>query len=339
MAHQENKTQRTPQARIAPLLIGFALLGLCGASSGAVAQTFVYTPRDLLLGFRQVGATSELLVNLGPVSSFAKAKPGELIPVTQVTPEQIKNAFSTLDNLQWSALASVRVADGGDPAIPESTIWTTRPRINFDTRTDALKRKSEFSQALAANKIDSIARGGVTLGSQSPADPLSNTKTLVLEPAGNKLGYAAYATTKGNLGGTVQASVEANTKTFTSAIRSDLYELLPSDDNELATYLGYFELSPEGVIFFKAAGGTVLPVERPIIQGIARDVTTSKVTFGTMNDSTIVYRLCITNSLGLNTPIEMWPVCVGEVKGDGKPHTLEDQSVEDNRFYAIKAGR
>lgn len=328
-----------PRSRVAPLLVGLALLGLGGAGSRAVAQTFAYTPRDLLLGFRQTGATSELLVNLGPVTAFSQAKPGAMIPIAQLSAEQLKNAFSTLDNLQWSVIAGVRVADGGDPAIPESTVWTTKPRAKFDTQTDALKRKSEFSQALAANKIDSIARGGVALGSQSSADPLSNTKALVLEPAGNKLAYSAFMTTKGNLGGTVQASVEANTKTFTSAIRSDFYELLPSDDNAPATYLGYFELSPEGTLFFKAAGGDVLPLERPTIQGIARDVTISKVTFSTMNDATVVYRLCITNSLGLNTPIEQWPVCVGEVKGDGQAHTLEDQSVEDDRFYAIKAGR
>ena len=75
MAQQAPTTQRKTGGNTTPILIGLALLGLTGAASDAVAQTFSYTPRDLLLGFRQAGATSELVVNLGPVSSFAHATP------------------------------------------------------------------------------------------------------------------------------------------------------------------------------------------------------------------------------------------------------------------------
>jgi len=86
------------------------------------------------------------------------------------------------------------------------------------------------------------------------------------------------------------------------------------------------------------------PVSAATIQGILR---TSSFTFGdqtqvsflTVNDPSIRYSLCVTNDLGLATPLSAWPTLTPFVIGNGQVQTLVDFTVENRRFYGVVTSR
>ena len=304
------------------------------------AEPFVYNARDVLLGFRRVNGTKELLVNLGPSSNYFNAAPGAVIPITGFVPAQLANAFTAdLSNLRCSVSAAVVTADGGDPSIPRSTLWMTRPRTNAAVRTVAWNRSSAISQGGAANKVASMGTDGQNVSNANPADPVENTPTAVTEPAGTDDSYSFYVSAGGNFGGNFVGNVEYNTGlSFTEPVRSDFYELLPGSG--LGRYVGYFELRPDGTMIFQAASPTPPPAPpRPNIESIARVGTMTTISFTTTNDVTVIYRLRSTNSVGLDAPLSTWATSTATVTGNGQVRTLQDDSSDGDRFYSISASR
>ena len=311
------------------------------ATSQLLAEPFVYTGRDLLLGFRQADSVSELIVNIGPASRYYGAAPGENFGITGFSSEQLNTAFSTLDGVFWSVVGTTRSADGGDPTIPNATIWATRPRLALGVQTAPWLRKSAFSQGGTANKINELGVNTTLLSDGTPADPLRNTATAIIEPAGEPRSFGVVMGPQGNLKGNFQGNVEANTGIpFSQPIRSDIYEMRPGAGDLPGKYLGYFELAPSGKLSFTAAGG--LPPQdppKPTIESIVRAGGTTTLTFTTTNDSTVVYRIRSTNQAGLGTPLSAWNVSGASITGNGQARTLIDETTDEDRFYSISASR
>lgn len=240
--------------------IALACVFWLGAAENS-ASTFVYTPRDLLLGFRRGGNTSEMVVNLGQASAYANATPGSVIPITQFTAEQLTRAFTVFEGIQWSVAGTTRIGDEGDPSVPEGTLYVTRGRTSADIQTTAWTRRSETSQGLVANRIAEYGGNAQLFSSSIAPEPVSNTDKVVLIPLGHPQSYGIAIGSSANFRGSFQGNIEKNTSgSFTQPVRSDLYELTPSFEGPIpARFLGFFELNPNGSMFFKAAGGVVPP--------------------------------------------------------------------------------
>jgi hypothetical protein len=308
------------------------------AAGSAVAEPFIYSARDVLLGFRRVNGTKELLVNLGASSNFFNATPGAVIPMTGFFPGQLVNAFTDdLSALRWSVSAAVISADGGDTNIPRTTLWMTRPRTNLTVQTPPWNRASIFSQGGAANKVASMGLDGQNISNLNPPDPIENTRTAVTEPGGNVNSYSTYVSSAGNFGGNFQGNVENLTgQPFTEAVRSDFYEMYPGSGP--GRYLGFFELRPDGTLTFQAAGGGGTPF-RTRIQSIVREGITNTVSFTTTNDAAVTYRLLFTNHLGLAAGLTNWAGGSVTVPGNGQVRILRDETGDSDRFYSVSEAR
>lgn len=305
------------------------------------AEPFIYTGRDLLLGFRQTDSVSEMVVNLGQASNYFNAAQGSVITITNFTPAQLQTAFSTMNGLLWSVAGTTRSADGGDPSIPNATLWMSRARTVPPTQTAPWLRKSAFSQGGAANKVNEYGVNTTLLSDATPADPMLNTATSIIEPTGEPRSYGVIIGDQGNLKGNFQGNIENNTGvSFAEPVRSDLYEMRPGSGDLPGRYLGYFELRPDGTMIFQAPSNTppVAP-PRPNIESIARIGTTTSISFTTTNDATVIYRLRSTNSAGLTAPLFTWATSSATVTGNGQVRTLQDDSSDGDRFYSISASR
>lgn len=242
------------------LAIGFASFGLAGAAAHA-ASAFLYTPGDLLLGFRSTG-TNDFVVDLGPASQFYSATPGSTISISQYSGSQLRSVVSSLDGLTFSIFGDVRTA--GDPSHPMNSLWMSRARSGLDAQSTPWYSQSLFAQGNAGSKIDAIASGAVTYSGTTAADPVRNTPTAVtvdpLWDAGSALSYTIGIGDAGNLAGTFPGNIENTTPSGFAAsgvaVRSDLYELIPGRDATgnypTGKYLGYFELTTDGGMSFTA---------------------------------------------------------------------------------------
>ena len=312
-----------------------ALVGQLGA------EPFVYTGRDLLLGFRQPDSVSEMVVNLGHASNYLDAAQGSVITISNFSPAQLQAAFSTVNGLLWSVAGTTRSGDGGDPSIPNATLWMSRARLVATMQTAPWLRKSAFSQGGAANKVNEFGVNTTLLSDATPADPILNTATAIIEPTGEPRSYGVIIGVQGNLKGNFQGNIENNTGvSFTEPVRSDLYEMRPGSGDLPGRYLGYFELRPNGTMIFQAPSNTPPPAPpRPNIESIARAGTMTTISFTTTNDATVIYRLRSTNSSGLAAPLSTWATSTVTVTGNGQVRTLQDDSSDEDRFYSISATR
>jgi hypothetical protein len=157
------------------------------------------------------------------------------------------------------------------------------------------------------------------------------------ESEGLSLSYYNGLGTTFDFNGSFQADPEqynpANFTTSGNPLRSDFYWLYPSSASNLkAVFLGYFELSTNGVMTYTAYPTPT--VVAPTIISFTRTGSTSTVTFTTGNSGT--YTLRGTNSLTSGTPSTNWP-SVTSVAGDGSNHSLSDITTSTNKFYIITA--
>jgi len=280
-----------------------------------------------------------MVVNLGQASNYFNATPGSTITVTKFSSNQLQTAFGTLNGLKWAVCGGVFSGDGGDPSIPNTTLWIVRPRVDPAVQTTPWLRRSAFSQSTTVNKIDEFGRNTRSYSDSNPADPIRNTATVVIEPAGNPFSYGLIIGPQGNLSGNFQGNIENNTgDNFTQPTRSDLYELRPSTVSLPGVYLGFFEFDPAGTLTFHAAGGQPPPPPpRPHIEGVTRAGTLTRISFTTTNDAAVSYRLLYTNTAGLGSSVTNWPRGMVTVTGNGTVRTLDDDSSDADRIYGVIA--
>jgi hypothetical protein len=233
-----------------PLLLCVA--GMALMTPVMEAQTFTYTPRDLILSLRQTsgtGSATDVAINLGPASQYygglGSGSPVDL--TSYYNPADLQSTYGvSLANVSWSIAGGVATGDGGDPSVPVSTLWVTRGRLDPDVQSVPWQDKSAFSQGGTAARIIGIANGAVSVGTA-----LSSTYATV--PDADTQSYHSYVgASLGNYGGTFQGNVENSTGATGGLTRSDLYEMRPAAGNPNATYLGYFELGPSGALTFTA---------------------------------------------------------------------------------------
>src|SRR5262245_11232691 len=81
------------------------------------AQTFTYTPRDLILSLRQTGNATDVAIDLGQASQYYGGLGGGA-PVdlsSYYNPSDLQSTFGVgLANVNWSVAGAVASNDGGD---------------------------------------------------------------------------------------------------------------------------------------------------------------------------------------------------------------------------------
>jgi hypothetical protein len=322
---------------------GLVLLAAGFAAAGsAYAQTFNYSPADVLVCFRSTGGTGkDLVVDAGSLSTFTNLAIGQTITISEFTGSQLAAAVGT-NKVAWSVFASDR---SGLPFAVN--VWVTKPRSSFNTQTSPWPSQSVSSQGPGAGQMDGVGRDANVIGSGISAGANNTTNVLVEPESGNNQtgngSYAFYVGSLGNFNGNFEGVVEQTTPAaFTTGsqnVRSDFYQLLSTSSNPAfnpavpVTYLGYFEFSTNGVLTY-TAGPSSVALTAPVITAFTRIGTTNTVTFTTGSSGT--YSLCGTNSAGLTAVRANWPV-ISSVAGNGSPQSLVDVTTNSQKFYLISA--
>ena len=327
---------------------------------------------DLLAGFRKTGShqgTNELVVYVGNVTNLISLSIGSSLTLGNVNSARLTDAFSSdFTYLQWSVfganynLSSVWSTPLGN--FPQSTVWYTVPRANVSVQSPNPTRYSSVDQGLLGQSMTSIGSGAQTISSQLGTTNGDNNTVLVREPfltqyAGYYLTefmgdqYNGYGYSFGDFGGNVISfSVENITPApFSSADVSDLYESAPaaSTGRNPATYpdpisgstssvyfVGYFSLSPSGVLTFTRAAQAATYTPPPAPQLTATAVgSTVTISFATTNGAT--YSLIYTNIAGLTAPRSTWPTLGSSIVGTGGTTNFTDTVTGSGRVYSVTA--
>jgi hypothetical protein len=338
-----------------------ALAGAAGllALETASAQPFLYRPNDLALGFRKTGSfqgTYEALVNLGQASTYFDAAIGSTFTVTNFSGSQLTpGTFANLNNLSWSVFGYYSGSGLGAsyPSSVASTLWVTVPRVSPAIRSADANRLTRGELASVRSPIKSIFDNAVYVSGDSGASAYNTTSFVresiatyplhllsvwmgsIVDPA---TGTLNDSWPEGNLEKTTPGS-------FTTAVRSDLYELRPLFDAQgnaivdphtgtsgLAWYIGYFELQPDGTMTFTREAASTTPAQ--VALNITRTNNVSSITFP--SSSSVTYKLFYTNSAGLGTPVSNWPSQPGTISGDGTTKSFQDTTTDSMRFYRVQ---
>jgi len=228
-----------------------AMAGITLVAPQARAQT-TYAPRDLVLGFRQVGGANDLEINIGQSSLYYGASSGFTVP--GVSASDINATFGNFNNVLWSVGATVRTGDGGDPSLTVGCLFVTRARTDPAVESVPWLRQSSGALAGTSTKIVSIANN---FAGQTPT---INSLSATVIPDVSAQSYHTFVG-GGNYGGTFQGNVENLTPgSFTTGNSvSDLFEILPGSGD--STYLGSFSFEPSGQLSFS-------PVPEPSTWGL-----------------------------------------------------------------------
>ncbi len=302
-----------------------------------------------MLGFRKTnGASFELVVNIGNVTNFMRLAAGTSTNVAGYAPSNVVTAsFSSYNLLQWSVTAAFAGSTpwGGYPA---STLWFTRARTNVSSQSVPPNRSPSASQQSTRQTILGIAWGAQTNSLNLGSTNSNNNTQRVREPAGDSSGLTAYIgdpsdTTYGDLGGALPFSIECTTPgSFSSAVRSDLYQVVPSGSTDPATgltsgaayFVGYFQLNTDGTMSFTRATASVAPPPPAPQLTIGRNGNNITISFPSTNTAT--YTLLYTNNNGLAAPLSSWAVGSSQ-GGNNSTLTFQDPITPSNRIYRVKA--
>jgi hypothetical protein len=334
-----------------------AMLGILAMAQTGSAQPFTYTNNDLVLGFRKTGAfagTFEVVVNIGKATNYAKAQPGISFAVPNFSLSQLTpGSFGDINHLNWSIFGYSKTnLTSVLPGYVNNTLWLTVPRSSPATQSTPPTRLNYSSQGQAGTQISSIGSGGVYLSSQTASNQY-NTPKLIREPSGDPANLSSYigaigSATDSTLRDTWTQNLEISTPaSFSSCIISDLYEVMPTVDQQNhpvtdphtgqstgpAYYVGYFQFCSDGTMtFFRASANTPPP---PPQLSVARDGTANLISFVSANGA--VYTLYYTNAAGITRPVSTWPALPTTITGDGSVKTFTNSPGDAERFYRVGA--
>ena len=318
----------------------------------ARGQYFNYTGvGDLMLGFRKPGVASyELVVGLGNITNFLALSPGTTIPINNYSPAQLTAAVGSYPNVQWSAFATFTGPPNSSWAgYKLNTIWFTLPRtFDANTQTTPPVRGSASLQNPVLSLINSIGVGARTISQQLVTTNDNNNTLRVREPTANSSSLSVFVgdttdSSIGNFQGNTPVVENTVPSSFTSAVRSDLYQAVPTGSTDPnsgtssgnAYYVGYFTFSTSGSMTFTRASTGVAPTPpAPQIVSITRAGNTSTVYFTTTNGA-FTYSLRYTNLAGLSTTASNWPASPTTVVGNGLTNQLSDTTTSSDRLYRI----
>jgi hypothetical protein len=106
--------------------------------------------------------------------------------------------------------------------------------------------------------------------------------------------------------------------------------MTPTSRYALGKWLGYFELSTNGVMTYVAYPSTPAVLASTTRSGTSTTIQYTTGLYGT-------YTLRATNSLDSGTAMANWPAITTLTSGDTATHTITDTTTDNARFYTITA--
>lgn len=211
------------------LALGFA--GTLAASASALPTS--YTSGDFLLGFRQVGNTNSVVVDLGPIANFAS-------PLTFAI-----NAGPTLSaqyGAGWASdpnvFSSLAATNSGD-----KTSFITSPEYlsGFNAGPATVwSRLTNTNSTILQNKINNFGGEFTSAGGVQPKTD-ANAYANFMPGGTTDAGHA----TSGNIAwGFFNPTSEGNFSQGTAGVALDLIQLVPGSGP--GNDLGIFQLSGDG---------------------------------------------------------------------------------------------
>jgi hypothetical protein len=308
--------------------LSITLLAAMAGGSLYAANLTGFATGDVLICFRNPGSGKDMVVDAGPYTTFTGLSVNQRYTIAAYTGDQL-NQINT-NGTSWSAFTW----------LADNTLFITKPRATLDKQSTAWANKSSDNQFQTAARMSSIVVGATNnlysggFDSASVKIEEDNSVSNPNYPRGASyrdaiFGAGAFA----NFYATFQGIPENTTPSdFTDAgtvQRSDLYRLDPTGSGN-ATYLGYFELSTNGVLTYVA-----YPTATPVIKSFSRSGNSTTIVYTTGLYGN--YTLCATNAAGLIAPRSTWPSIATLTAGDSSQHSVPDITTESNRFYFIKA--
>ena len=315
-----------------------SLAGSCALVQSVEAGGFTYNPGDLMLVFRQPNGNYYLEVDVGPASTYYGAARGSSIPINAYSSTtQLGALFSSLNGLSWSVGGGVSAAAYAQSTTkPENTLWVTDPRSDPNAPAGPWLREGYYTQGPTDQKIVAIFANAQYDANASAPDSVTNTPTAVAISATSGYNAGLLLTSLGNYDGTFLGNGEglSDVENTTSPAfagggspsRSDLYELQPGSGP--GTYLGYFELDPNGSMTFFAQ-----TYPTPSVSVSADGAGDVFVSFPSSANGT--YSLHYTNSAGLTAPVETWSTVSTNIIGDGTVKSFQQTASGTSAFYSV----
>ena len=202
------------------------------------AQTFTYTPGDLLAAFRQSGKP-DLIVDLGSISNYQVPYQNSSFNLGSA----LTSTFGSTSGVYWS----VFTFDGNGTYAPVNTLFISEPRSNVSVQNTPPITGTSSSQNLVAGQLGAIADAlspsyGTIIANQVIQLPSGLGATTGGDPA-------SYTTALGSsfdFNGTYSQLFE--NLSSSSATTSDLFQENPSPLHNpgAATFLGTLTLSADG---------------------------------------------------------------------------------------------
>ena len=272
--------KKTKSIRLFKSVLGAAAM-LLSALTQVQANTFGYTNGNVMICFRlSPSGSKDLIVDAGPISYFTNLAPNTKVNITAYTGTQLAQLGT--NDLAWSAWAYYDTT--ASPTSLRNTIYMTSPRDDLNTQTTPYYCDTYSGQGTTISKLITISAGAVNNANYSGL----NSSTAVLESDSYNQNNSAvsYSIGLGNyldFHQTFQAAPDQYTPDdFTTGgvpVRADLYWLAPAYGEPDAKFLGYFELSTNGMMSYTAYPSAT--VTKPVILSFTRKQHTNTVTFTT----------------------------------------------------------
>ena len=310
--------------------VGLIALLTSVAASGVWAGTITnYAAGDVLVCFRKGG--NDMVVDAGPLSTFTNATANQRITITQYAGTQLADVGT--NGVSWSAFTW----------LSDNTLFVTQARTSLGQQTAPWQAQSSSAQNGTALVMATIPPGAL--------DELNNnvypesTPTAVVEEdtsADNPNytdGNSYHQALAGAYGGQFNGNFVGNPENTTSnnftlkgaVVQSDFYQMTPTSRYALGKWLGYFELSTNGVMSYVAYPSTPAGLASVTRLGTSTTIQYTTGLYGT-------YTLRATNSLTSGTAMANWPAIATLPNGDpATTHTYTDTTADAARYYTITA--
>jgi hypothetical protein len=235
------------------LLISFA------ATEIWAATLTNYAVGDVLICFRKSSSGNDMVVDAGPIAAFTNASVNQRIPITQFTSSQL--GLLGTNAVNWSAFTWSD--DTVLPVSSQGTLFMTKARSNPNIQnTSGWSASSAASQFVVINSdLQTIPPGA----NVNLAFKTQNIPTAIVEPDDPNNSNPDYTDGQsyagalgpnldfnGDFGRNPEKTTAANFTAAGVVVRSDFYQLPPTDSGNPVKYLGLFEFNTNGAMTYVA---------------------------------------------------------------------------------------
>ena len=273
-----------------------------------IASAFNYSPKDLILVFRESGH-NDVEIDIGSVTNFIGLAPGTKVPVSY--PAGISTNFNnTMSGVDFVLVAATAIGD------TTPRVWATD--VNLFS-TPGLMTPSQFS--LVRGKIENV-------GVKATAVTGGIGATFIDGPSDNNSYSKIVSGGTGNFVSTLGGDSDYPVETLNPTTMPFYQEQIGFSGT--ATMIGAFTMDVNGSLYFTA--GQLPPLYSSTITGITSLFGSSTISFTTTNGVNYQRQYSIDLTSG------NWsPVGGATTAGDNTIQNLFDFSTDPTRFYRIQS--